>query len=349
MKRRTAGLASNGLDSAFVNRRACLVTGMAALVVVLLQSLPAIASVGYDSSINFYQDGGYVSIDSDDTSDSSISYQSFSGGIGSGWTIANGESFGLTHGHADAANLSMGVFAQSISTPANSHLSDVSISTEVSNRLTVLPGSSGLANGDTTILTLKIRLDGSLHGEATSWPGKGWSHAEMSAGLSVLDEAIQIDTGEGFYTPRQAYFGASSEIEAYDVYLPVWQHSYTGAWEESWRIGSNISDENSHRDSSETTQLSESFHYQADHFFDTGELTLTFEAIVGHTLDFNADMYLYVDAANDAQAWADFDNTFAFDVMPSVDGVSLDWQVVPEPASLSLLAMGMVLLRRRKK
>ena len=170
---------------------------LTAILAMLIQVVPAFAEVNYDSSINFYKGGAYDYIDSDGTDDSYVSYQSFSGGVGTGWTLANGESIGFTHGYADAGSLKQGVFAQMISSPNNNHLSDARISTDASNRLTVLSGNSGLAEGDTTILTLKIRLDGTLHTEATSCPGKGWAHAEMSGGLTVRDYALKIDTGEG--------------------------------------------------------------------------------------------------------------------------------------------------------
>ena len=261
--------------------------------------------------------------------------------------MTNGESFGMTSGYADAANLKLGVKAQMISTPMNNHLSDARISTEASNRLLVTPGTSGLAEGDKTTLAIKVRLDGSLHGEATSWPGKGWSHAEMSAGLNVHDYSIQIDTGEGFYSPSQAFFGASCELEAYDVSFPHWGYSYAANWSEFWRTGSNISDEDSHQNSWSVTELGESFHYQAGDHFDTGELTLLFEATVGHTLDFDADLYLYIDADHDALTWADFGNTFAFDVTPMTSGVGLNWQVVPEPATMLLLCVGGLFIRRK--
>ncbi|MBE0537233.1 MAG: PEP-CTERM sorting domain-containing protein [Phycisphaerae bacterium] len=343
---KSAYVKRNGRREGFGVRGVCLAA--AAVLALLLQSSPAAAGVAYYSSINYYQDGAYVSKDAGDTADAHVHYQSFSGGVGSGWSIANGESFGLTTAHADAANLKMGVSAHVYSTPANTHLSDARISTEVSNRVTVSPGSSGLALGDTTTLTIKIRLDGSMHAEATSWPGKGWSHAEMDAGLSVHDYAIQIDTGEGWWSPALASFGASSELEAYDVSKPHWQYSYYGFWDESWDTASNIDTGHSHRAWGEREELSESFHYQEGRHFDTGMLTLEFEAIVGHTLDFEGFLSLYIDAANDSKTWADFDNTLAFAVT-AADGVRLDWEIVPEPGTLSLLTTGALMLLRRRR
>jgi len=320
-----------------------------AILALLIQASPALADVSYDSSITFYRDGAYDSIESDGTDDSHVSYQSFSGGIGSGWSLVNGESIGFTHGYADAGNLKQGVFAQVISSEDNYHFSDARISTDASNRLTVLPGTSGLAEGDTTVLTLKIRVDGVLHTEATSYPDNGWAHAEMDAGLSVRDYAIQIDTGEGMWTPSQASFGASCELESYDVYMPFWNHSYSSNWEKSWRYDSNIDAGDSYSMSDGVSYYGESFHYQDGLSFDTGMITLTFEAIVGHTLDFESDMYLYVDANNDAMSYADFGNTFAFDVT-AANGVALQWQTqtIPEPATVLLLGAAGLFLRRKR-
>lgn len=322
---------------------------MTVLALVVL-SLQAGAGVEIDSSINYFQDGDYVSLDGYESDDSHVSYQSFSGGVGSGWTVGDGESFGLTSGYANAGNMSMGVSAQSISTANNRHLSDASISTSVSNRLMISPGASGLVEGDTTTLAIHLRLDGSLQGEATSYPGKGWSHAEMRAGLSVHDYAIQIDTGEGFWSPSQASFGASCELEAYDVYKSVWGYSYSANWEESWNTESNISPYDSYHNSWSATELGESFLYQAGDHFDTDELTFLVEAIIGHTLDFDADLYVYVDANNDAVSWADFANTFAFSVVSTVHGVGLDWEIIPEPSTMLLLLLGVGgLLMKRKQ
>jgi hypothetical protein len=321
-------------------------TALTALALMVI-SFPAEAGVEIDSSVNYYQDGAYAGPSWDGSDNTQLSYQSFSGGLWTGWSVTNGESFGMTSGHANAANMKMGVSAQMVSTPLNTHLSDASISTTASNRLTVTPGTSGLAEGDTTTLALKIRLDGSLYGEATSWSGKGWSHSEMSADLSVRDKAIRIDTGEGFITPNQASFGASCELEAYDVYFPYWQYSYSASWEESWTTESNISSRIDHDCSWSTREFGDSFHYTASDHLDTGELTLLFDAIVGHTLDFESNLYVYVDAGNHAMSWADFGNTFGMSVTPLVDGVGLNWQVVPEPATMLLLGIGGLLIRRK--
>lgn len=341
MKSKREGMKSTG----------CLwLAAVAAVAVLLIQSQPAGAGAEYDSSINYYKNGGYAWKNASDESDTRVSYNSFAGGVGTGWSISNGEAMAFAGGRADAGSLSLGAYAQVVSTPSNSHLSDARMSVAASNRLTIMPGSSGLQIGDVTLLTLKLRLDGHMHSEAISYPGSSWSHAEMSAGLSVYDYAIQIDTGEGYWTPSLASFGASCELESYHVYKPYWGYGYSSLKDKSWDYYTNTGDEDEYDNYTEVEETDESFHFQDGLPFDTGLLTLTFEAIVGHTLDFEADLYLYVDAANDAEISANFDNTFAFDVTPddSVSGLDLSWQTVPEPATLLLLALGALALRKKQ-
>ncbi|HML76067.1 MAG TPA: hypothetical protein PKB02_16375 [Anaerohalosphaeraceae bacterium] len=62
-------------------RIACKSICLMAMVALLIFASPALADVSYDSSINFYKDGAYDSIESDGTDDSHVSYQSFSGGV----------------------------------------------------------------------------------------------------------------------------------------------------------------------------------------------------------------------------------------------------------------------------
>jgi hypothetical protein len=128
--------------------------------------------------------------------------------------------------------------------------------------------------------------------------------------------------------------------------MPFWKHSYSYNSDKYWTYSSNIDEGNSYRDPGGDSYFDESFHYQESLSFDTGVITLAFEAIVGHTLDFESNMYLYVNAANDAMAWADFGNTFAFDVF-SADGVALQWQTIPEPATILLLGAACLFLRRK--
>ena len=131
------------------------------------------------------------------------------------------------------------------------------------------------------------------------------------------------------------------------MYQPVSGHNYSSDWDKSWSYDSNIDAGSSYRLSDGVSYLGDSFHYQEGLSFDTGEITLTFEAIVGHTLDFDSYMYLYVDAANDAMSYADFGNTFAFDVT-AANGVALQWQVVPEPTTILLLGVAGLFIRRKR-
>ncbi|RJX28620.1 MAG: PEP-CTERM sorting domain-containing protein [Desulfurivibrio sp.] len=322
-------------------------TGAAALAILLCQSSQVFGYAAYNAWGN-YNDGDYSS---DEEADDYVHYQS--NVAGDYFVIENGKSFAWSSGSADAANLNLRAYGKALSTPTNTVFTDSWMESEVANRFMVLPGTSGLKIGDTTTLELKIRLDGSLHGEATAYPGAGWAHAEMSAGLRIYDYSI-VECEEGCSSPAQASFGASSELEAYDVYAPYWGYSYAAYWEESWKTSSNISDYTSSSDSWSETQNGDAMHYEAGHYFDTGMLTLGFEAIVGNPLDIEAYIYTYVNANHDAEAWADFANTFGFEVNPTVEGAQIAWgvdsQPVPLPGALPLLGsglLGLLGLRRR--
>ena len=185
-------------------KKANAVMTVLALVFV---SLPAMAGVEFDSSINYYQGGGYQSIEADGSDDSHISYQSFSGGPWTGWTVTNGESFGMTSGYADAANLKLGDKAQMISTPMNNHLSDARISTDASNRLTGYAGNIGSCRwrhhhpGDQSPTGRFAARRGDL------LAGKGLVSRRDERGLNADDYSIQIDTGESVYSPSEAFWG----------------------------------------------------------------------------------------------------------------------------------------------
>ena len=161
--------------------------GAAALAVLLGQSSQAL---GY---AEYYGYGNYNSGDfrASDSAEDYVHYNSIGGGVWTGLVIENGKSFSSASGYADAASLKQGVSGWAVSTPTNNFFTDSYMSTEAANRFTVSAGSSGLENGDVTTLTLNFRLDGTLHGEATSYPGAGWAHAEMRAGLSIYDASIQ--------------------------------------------------------------------------------------------------------------------------------------------------------------
>lgn len=327
-------------------KRYRLVTGAAALAMLLGQSSQVFGYAAYNAWGN-YNDGDYSS---DDEADAYVHYQS--NVAGDYFVIENGKSFAWSSGSADAANLNLRAQGRALSTPTNTDFTDSWMSTEAANRFMVLPGTSGLSIGDVTTLQLNIRLDGTLHGEATSYPGAGWSHAEMRAGLKIYDYSI-VECGEGCSSPAQASFGAASELEAYDVNASYWPYSYAANWEESWKTSSNISDYESHSDSWGETQNGDAMHYEADHAFDTGTLTLEFQAIVGNPLDIEAYIYTYVNANQDAEAWADFANTFDFGVT-SADGAEINWEIAPQavplPGALPLLGAGLFgLLGLRRK
>ncbi|NLF31039.1 MAG: PEP-CTERM sorting domain-containing protein [Planctomycetes bacterium] len=309
-------------------------------------------AAAYDVYLNYYRDGQTQSVEAEGEDDIRVSYSSVGvvvpPGGGLGFSILDGESYCWAHGRADAAALDLGVRATALSTPQNGRFSDVRVYTEASNRFTVLPGTSGLAEGDTTLLTLTLRLDGSMHTEARSYPASSWAHADMDASFEIIDQGNRIDTGEGWYTPSVASFGATCELEAYHVSFPYWGYAYASPWEAWWNLESNAAADQSYDFAHTQKENTQGMLFTSSRSFDTGTLTIEFEAIVGHTLDVSAYLETYVNANHDAQASADFYNTFAFAVDPTVQGVQIGWEVTPEPAGLTLLGLGgLALLRRR--
>lgn len=337
-------------------------TGLAGLIILLCQSTQVFGSAYYSTYGNYNPtsagDAGYYR-----DSASSDSHVSFSRPVGDMLSIGGDKSYATSSGYADAGRLRMGVSGWAISNPLNTRFTDAYIYTEAANRFTVLPGTSGLSAGDTTTLQLIMRLDGSLRADARSWPGGGWAHADIDAGFDIYDNDSQIcgEGEEGCWSPRLAYFGAAGELEASDVYKPYWNYSYSNTWSEYWRYGSNVTGEVTHDLAGETRELDESMYFEASRSFDTGYLTLSFEAIVGHTLDIESYMSTYVNANEYGEASADFDNTFAFGVR-SLNGEEIEWEIgspvapgpepVPEPSTMLLLGAGLAglaLWRKRSK
>jgi hypothetical protein len=326
---------------------------MVALTILLGQNSTVFGSAEYDTWGSYYeQAGGLLDYDVSVSNPSYVRRDPPHAGPWTAVVIPNGNSYSQTYGYADASNLAMGVNAWAKSTQNNSHFTDARMITSASNRFTVNRGTSGLVDGDITTLILNVRLDGTLHAGASQWPEMGWAYADIRADLEIHDYNIQVDTGEGFISPAQASFGASAEIEAYDVNFNYWNYTFSSDWEESWRAESNISPDIYHSDSWDTRAYDFNGY---SHSLNTGNMTIAFEAIVGHTLDLDAALYAYVSANNGGEAWSDFNNTFAFDVEAAEAGVKLDWEIartaIPVPGALPLLASGLLGLlgfRRRQ-
>lgn len=324
-------------------------SGVAALVILLCQSTLVFGYADYSTSgdynpTNSLDPGWYTARDN---AADSVSY---SRPVGDMLTIGAGKSYVTTSGYANAGTLSMGVTGWANSMAGNMKFSDARMRAGVSNQFTVLSGTSGLSDGDTTSLTLLFKVDGVLQAEARSYPGFGWAHAEMSADLSVRDSSTNS---------RLASLDAYGMVEASEIYMPIWGYSHTSSWEESWGGASNLGTLPTHSNSGTEKNYNENFLYPVDLSFDTGVMNLTFEAIVGHTINVSADLSTYVNAEHEGEAFADFSRTFGFDVASMGNGVQLAWNIpvqtnlnpVPEPSTVLLLGGGLAGLaywRKRK-
>ena len=289
----------------------------------------------------------------------SVSYNDFPTFSGSpiGLSLDSGHSVAFTSGYASAADRVLRGSASVISSGAG--FSESWSKGDIRNSFTVLPGSSDLALGDTARIRLNVRLDGSLSATGRSWPGSGHGFPHMQAGLSIKDPLVKYDTGEGWYTPKSVSFGADADIDAGPVNKDYWSHSFASdlswSWGASTNTGIDLSDGGSNRvtSSSEDTDVSHNF------YFDTGMLHLEFDAIVGHTLDFEAYLDVFSFADGIGSALSKFDTTFGPSIIdPNGTGTQIVWLLeeptssVPEPSTLLLLGTGIAglgFLRKLRK
>ncbi len=325
---------------------------LAALSLLFASSASLFAQADYRMSANYNptdtSDTGSFSSNGD--SPSSIS---FSRPVGSLLTIGPGKSYATSSGYADAGNLKLGVSGWAISRPGNGVFTDTRMSVDVWNKVTFLPGTSGLSLGDTTTVSLNVRVDGTLRTDARSWPASSWAHSDMGAYLNIVDSSIEIPSeGEvGGYSPEVAAFWAESSAEATDIYSPYYGYSYVSRWDESWGHQSNLVSRTTHDMAGEHRETSTNMYFAgAGHGLDTGSLNFSFQAVVGHTYDLSASMASYVNADHEAEAWADFDNTFAFSMTPGVNGVQSNWAIpgntptVPDSGGFSLMGIALLAL-----
>ena len=343
------------------NRSAARVrAGMTAVApAVLATALTAYAGVDYRTWGNYRQSGASQGYDVSDSDTTNLLYSTSPAytGLPMGFSLLAGDSYAASSVHAGVDDLKLGMSAWAVSTRQNTSLADAMVTASAANRITVGAGNSGLAQGDLTRLRLTVRLDGRLYADGTSWsPGgaNGEGTGELRANLTIRDPALRTDTGEGWVVSTLASVGASAQIEAYDVYAPYWNYSYYDSWQEDWSYRSNVVASTTHSDGADRKETGEGVAYWTAHTLDTGLLRVEFDALVGDTLEISADLYTYVTAHGAGQASAEFGSTFAFSVTPAGDPVALAWEVpvtpvVPEPASLALLAAGGIALLGRRR
>lgn len=261
-----------------------------------------------------------------------------------------------TYGYADAGASRMGASSSAHSWGA-APLTTAQTETEIGNRLIVGAGTSGLKDGDTVRLAMNLRLDGQVNTSAVSYPDNTYAGTHMWAGFRV---AGQGEHGQIDYDNPLMVFGADLEMSAGDVYAPYWKHSYSADMEQSYWGRTNTGQRISFSDSSHRQEQGWAAEYLESFAFDTGLLTLEFDAIIGSELSFLGYLEVWASASGNARAWNDFSHTFGSNVFSLVEGTELNWLIpdlsdspvaVPEPGTVGLLVLGLLAVwgcRRRE-
>ncbi len=278
-----------------------------------------------------------------------VSYSDFPvfNGLPIAITIAPGHSASFASGYASAQQRIIRGRASVISEGATRSNTESWSEGSFDNTFTVLPGTSGLAAGDTARIRLDVRLDGRLSATGMSWPVNGNAFPHMLAGLTIKDPLVRIDTGEGWFTPSSVSFGANADIDAGYVNRNYWPQSYSSYWEGSWRASTNTGAEFSGDYDDTVHETAENSEVTTSYTFDTGQLQLEFDAIVGHTFNFNAYLDVYSFVWGYGSALSDFSATFGPAIIDANGtGVSILWEAgeaspVPIPPAVLLFGTGL--------
>lgn len=271
-----------------------------------------------------------------------------------GYTAVEGRSRASNHGYADAGANKMGVASGAYSHGAGP-LTTAHTTAEIGNKLVVSAGTSGLQDGDTVRMSMNLRLDGLVKTSATSYPYDSYAGSNMWASFKVVGNN---ENGAPNYDDPLMVFGADMEMSAGDVYSPYWGHSYSADMDQSYWARSNTGENISFFDSSHHEEQDLATKYLESFMFDTGLLTIEFDAVIGAELWFLGYLETWASAAGDATALTDFSHTFGSNVFSTIAGTELKWLIpdtsgipvdVPEPGTLSLTLLGLAALWGRRR
>ncbi len=289
------------------------------------------------SSYYRYQESDYQSHSWSDSDPKHVSFGTGATGPSS-FTLRDGDGYAASWGHADAAALDLGSSSWAVSTP-NNYLAQAQLDATALNHLTITPGTSGLPNGQPVNLQLQVHLDGTLSVSGTPHPGvSDGSTSNVTASLTIHDP-------EGNTLAQLSASGSLSGITSWSMFTGEFQ--YGAKWTETWQTQSNIHPADPHNDS-DTFSATGGGLKTASHSLNTGWLLLDFQSTVGQTLNVDALLRTNASASGDCASQSAFGNTLSLALTAYDPGLGLSWEVIPEPASLSLLLFaGPMLLRRR--
>jgi hypothetical protein len=170
----------------------------------------------------------------------------------------------------------------------------------IKNRFTVLPGTTSKTTNDTAQLTISFRLEGTLNAYYNA-------HSQMSGNITVTGGS------QGTAVSASGYANLLTG--------PIFTNSGSMTGSRSLSYSTNAGANHNESDNVSTSLYG----------FDTGLLTLNFNALVGTTYDVNLSLVLLSEANGDGNEGASitrFTNGLSASI-DSTDGTFLSWLIAP--------------------